>query len=388
MATRRQRQYGNDHGASARRGQTVDIQLDASVNPGNSGGPVVDKKGNLIGIVVSGMPWAPGSTSRSPSASCASSSPAPRSCSAIRSLTFLERTKPRPFEIDAYAFDPRVLDDLAVELALTESADDTRTLDGETEGQSLRGRRPGLCSRSSSTSNRFWSCTRGAGQIKSQLPPGEFSLGSRKFSWLAIDSLVKDGDEWVVSLLDGERFAGKPAGLPSVSFGAGRDDAARDRRSHRGHGSRRRRRPRSRMRSRPIGAHKVFAPIHGRLRIKDTPRGADAAASISRSLRTQIRRPIVIEAVVRETLIVGVSPTGLVWMPAAGAPPGMEDERGRYLLVNGQPWYMRRRRRPHLPILFGVRDCQIRLLWARPEGDGPHNAERVRSTFKKSPEAT
>ena len=36
-------------------GKLSTIQLDASVNPGNSGGPVVDKKGNLIGIVVSGI---------------------------------------------------------------------------------------------------------------------------------------------------------------------------------------------------------------------------------------------------------------------------------------------------------------------------------------------
>ena len=63
---------------------------------------------------------------------------------------------------------------------------------------------------------------KGRGQIQGELPPGELSFGSRKFSWLAIDSLFKDGDEWVVSLLNGERFAGKPAGLPSVRFGAGR----------------------------------------------------------------------------------------------------------------------------------------------------------------------
>ena len=223
---------------------------------------------------------------------------------------------------------------------------------------------------------------KGRGQIKSKLPPGEFSLGSRKFSWLAIDSLIKDGDEWIVSLLDGERFAGKPVGLPSVSFGAGRTTqlATADRIE-------------MRLENAPpteveyeLRAHrgpKVFAPIRGRLRIKNTPRGL--TPSFEQPIaRTQINQPIVIEAVVPETLVVGVSPSGLVWMPAKGAPAGMEDERGRYLLVNGQPWY-NDEGTPQLPILFGVRDAQIHLLWARPEGDGPHNAERVAANVQKIP---
>ena len=144
---------------------------------------------------------------------------------------------------------------------------------------------------------------KGRGQIQSQLPPDEFSLGSRKFSWLAIDSLFKDGDEWVVSLLDGERFAGKPAGLPSVSFGAGRTtqlatadriemrlenapstEVAYELQSHRG--------------------PKVFTPIRGRLRIKNTPRGLTPSFD-QPIVRTQIDQPIVIEAVVPEVLVAG-----------------------------------------------------------------------------------
>ena len=99
-------------------GELSAIQLDASVNPGNSGGPVVDKKGNLIGIVVSGMHGGQAQLRHPRQPSCGSSSSGPALVLRNPGLTFSERTKPRQFEIDAYAFDPRLLDDLAVELSL------------------------------------------------------------------------------------------------------------------------------------------------------------------------------------------------------------------------------------------------------------------------------
>lgn len=37
-------------------GKLATIQLDASLNPGNSGGPIIDAKGDVIGIVMEGIP--------------------------------------------------------------------------------------------------------------------------------------------------------------------------------------------------------------------------------------------------------------------------------------------------------------------------------------------
>ncbi len=181
---------------------------------------------------------------------------------------------------------------------------------------------------------------------------------------------------------DGERFAGKPVGLPAVSFGTGRTtqlatadridvrlenppptEVAYELKSHRG--------------------ATAFPPVIGVLRIKNSPRGL--APNFEEPLvRTQLSEPIVIEAVVPQTLVIGVSPNGLVWMPAPGAPAGMEDDHGRYLLLNGQKWH-NEAGMPQLPILLGVRDTQIHLLWARPLGDGPHNPDRVSTNVQKVP---
>ena len=373
-------------------GELSTIQLDASVNPGNSGGPVVDKQGNLIGIVVSGMLMArlnfaiPVSRVREFLSGPALVLRDPR-------LTFSDRTRPRPFEIDAYAFDPRLLDDLVVELSLTDAANDTRTIKAKRMGNRFVAEGP-ACPPDSVPLKPTLVVHKGRRRIPSEIPSGALSLGRRTFSWLAIDSLFKDGDEWVVSLLDGERFAGKPAGLPSVPFGAGRTTqlATADRIETRlehvpptevSYELQARRGP------------KVFTPIQGQLRIQDIPRGLTPSFD-QPVARTQIRQPIVIEALVPDSLMLGVAPSGLFWVPRPGAPPGMENERGRHILVNGQPWYIEQAKHRQadgnggemslLPILLGIRDCQIRLLWARPEGDGPHHAERVAADVQKSPQ--
>ncbi len=50
---RRSLQFGNGHGMKV-------IQTDAAVNPGNSGGALVDLEGRVVGITTAQMPWAKG----------------------------------------------------------------------------------------------------------------------------------------------------------------------------------------------------------------------------------------------------------------------------------------------------------------------------------------
>ena len=139
-------------------GELERFQLDASVNPGNSGGPVVDQRGTLIGIVVSGMAMArlnfaiPVSRVREFLAG-------PALVLRNPGLTFSERTRARQFEIDAYAYDRRLVDGLVVELSLTDSSNDAE-----------RSRRSGSAiilwprarpfRRALLRLDRFWSCTR------------------------------------------------------------------------------------------------------------------------------------------------------------------------------------------------------------------------------------
>ncbi len=251
-------------------GELSKIQLDASVNPGNSGGPVVNRSGKLIGIIVSGVMMArvnfaiPVSRVRDFLAGPALVLSNPR-------LAFSERTAPRRFEIDAYAVEPRNLSGLAIALALTDPAGDTRTIEAKRTGDRYVAEGP-ACPPSEAALKPILVVHKGRARLQAELPPGEFSLGSRRFAWPTIDSLVRDGDEWVVSLLDGRRFAGKPVGLPGVRFGAGRTTqlATADRIEMRVQSA-----PQTEVayEIRARRDSKIFAPVEGRLRIQHAPRG-------------------------------------------------------------------------------------------------------------------
>ena len=359
-------------------GKLAAIQLDASVNPGNSGGPAVDKNGRLLGIVQSGMQGA-GLNFAIPVSVVRDFLSGPALVLRDPIVPFAVRGKPRQFEIDAYAVNHRLLDELTVELSLMDKADNPRTLSAKRAGNRFVAEGP-ACPSDAAPLELVLVVHKGRGKIKAKLPPDAFSIGSRKFAWPDIDSLTKDNDTWIVSLPDGERFAGQPVGLPAVSFGSGRTTqlATADRIE-------------VRLANPPptevvyeLKAHRgptEFTPETGVLRITNSPKGL--LPNFEEPLvRTQLSEPIVIEAVVPQTLAIGVSPNGLVWMPAPGAPAGMEDDHGRYLLLDGQKWHSEPGM-PQLPILLGARDVQIQLLWARPSADAPHNPDRVSFNVQK-----
>ena len=132
--------------------------------------------------------------------------------------------------------------------------------------------------------------------------------------------------------------------------------------------------------------------ISGPLSIAEVPRPLIPNFGVPMP-RSNFRGPIVIEAVVAATLNLQITPRGLLVISEKGAAPaGMEDEQGRYLLVNGRPWYPEREggRIPLpdggsaslLPIVFGGREPQFRLLWARQDVNSPHDGARAALTVR------
>jgi S1-C subfamily serine protease len=360
-------------------GKLSSIQLDASVNPGNSGGPVIDRQGNLIGIIQSGVPGAmlnfaiPVSVVREFLSG-------PVLVLRDPGITFPDRSKQRSFEIDSYSLDRRGLDEISVELSFTEAGGQPQMLAAKRRGDQFVAE-GSACLPTPAPAKPILIVHKGRGHRKVNLPSGDLLLGNRRFAWQTIDSLVKDGNVWIVSLLDGKRFATQKVQLPSASFAPGRTTqlATADR---------------IEVRLETVPATEVtyeiqarrgpteFSPIHGRLRINRTPEGMSPAFDQPID-RARLGEPIVVEGIVRESLILGVAPNGVVWGPTNGLPSGFVDVlHGLYLLVNGQRWYATAVP-AHIPILLGMRDCQIQLMWSRPAAGGPHNPDRVSVEVQK-----
>ncbi len=88
-------------------GKLEAIQLDASVNPGNSGGPVVDEQGRVVGVIVRGIPGS-GINFAIPVSHVKTFLSRPGLMLASGQLDFVDRHRQRPFDIEVIGVGKRV----------------------------------------------------------------------------------------------------------------------------------------------------------------------------------------------------------------------------------------------------------------------------------------
>lgn len=361
------------------------IQFDADVNPGNSGGPLVDDRGKIVGLVVSGLPGTQINFAIPPRRVQAFLE-GPSLVLRDPGLTFRDREKKRRFEIDAYAFDRRSLDGLSIEVSLSTSPDDRRTFKATRAGDRFVVEAE-PCPPGEAAPEPMLIVRKGRGTVRAALPKADLAIGSRLIPWSAIETIEKDGDEWIVSLLEGERFAVAKLVLPDVTYAEGRTTslATADRievRVDKATVSQ------VDYELQANGGGKDFSPIEGTFRIAGAPRprfpGFDNPLS-----RTEVDLPIVIEAVVTSSLKLQVTKGGIRWLLGEG----LEDDHGRYVLVNGRKWYPEESKFqtvtaegghvPLLPIIIGDRETRIHLLWVRRDSNSAVDSDRVAFDVKK-----
>ncbi|MHC5538384.1 LamG-like jellyroll fold domain-containing protein [Singulisphaera rosea] len=361
------------------------IQFDAVVNPGNSGGPLVDDRGRIVGLVVGGYPGTQINFAI-PAHRVRAFLEGPALVPRNPGLTFHDRERKRQFEIDAYAFDRRSLDGLSIEVSLSTSPEDHRTFKATRDGDRFVVEAE-PCPADEAPPEAMLVVRKGRGTIRTALPKGDLAIGNRMIPWSAIESIEKDGDDWIVSPLEEKRFAVKKLALPDVTYANGRTSALATA---------------DRIEVRvdkptvseveyellPSSGDKDFPPINGTFPIAGVPKpifpGFDSPIA-----RIQGDQPVVIEALVATNMKLQVTRSGIRWVFGEG----LEDDQGRHLVVNGRGWYPGRSKpqapaaeggaSPLLPILFGERESQVHLLWSRRDSNSTVDRDRVGFEVKK-----
>ncbi len=191
------------------------LQIDGPLNPGNSGGPVVDETGAVVGVAVATIPGT-GLSFAIPVSTLREFLERPGLIVRQPDVRYVERAQPAEFEVEVIAFDDAAgVDELVLEVS--ESEQSIREVQGQRDGAVYRFTVPLVAE--PGEDDLLIGVRQGDGTSYHRVPNRTLELGTRTLQLLEVRRIERRADRSIVTTTSGDRFAGSPAGFEALLSG-------------------------------------------------------------------------------------------------------------------------------------------------------------------------
>ncbi len=310
------------------------IQVDAAINPGHSGGPIVDGKGEAVGVIFSGV-LATRVSFSIPASRIREFLKQPGMMVSVPRVKYVNRDEPAPFAVDVFAYEKASIPE-KVELTLYDSDGAGRTI-GAVRNQ--RGFAVTAAAVPETKPERLRLRARiGGVPYEVEVSDGRLDIGSKTY-WLSeLRRIERRGKLHIISTTYGERFVGAigswpplapekgrafdPAGALQIDIHALQPAATF-----------------ARYEMRALREGQQVAFLDGAIEFDGVPFSVDETSDEREDPFETSVGEVLIEARVDGRSDLHLDGDGIYWEHHSGTAPGESDAKGKFVLIDGRKWY-------------------------------------------------
>lgn len=318
------------------KGKLEAIQIDAAVNPGNSGGPVVDDQGRVIGVVVSGVFLASGVSFAIPSDVASAFLSQPAVLMTPASVEFARRGEPQEFALEVFALTAAAEPD-ALRVEFTDAAGTEQNIEARRDGKRFAFEAAPFAASEAASGKLQLACAAGGRRFTVKVDDGSLKIGTKELRLSELRTLERRADAWIATRLSGAKLAGPVSGWPAArdEQAAKVDWAEVDRVEIAVEGA-----VTSEVSASFIAQRrgKTIATVKSAWKLSGSPRRADDDSHHPRDPQAIALDRLEVEVRIDGESFLHLTPDGLFWEHRSFDKPGLPDGSGHKSTVNGKPW--------------------------------------------------
>ena len=361
------------------------IQVDAAINPGCSGGPLVDRQGKVIGVVFAAIPLS-GISFAVPVSRVKDYIKAPHIMVSMPNVRYSERHNKHRIAIELVEMTPSPK---PVSMELTLQGEDTapRTVPLQRNGSTFEAQVE-LFTKPTSAPPLTLKVWRGKVSTLVQVPDQSVQFGAKRLLLSECRLVQRRPDAHLITTLDGEKFAASTNDLPQVKSEGGEIDLKLADRiqvfsSDEANGE---------ISVEVVAKRdgKQIATNSGKFRCSGMPHHGAGEFLADPNPDELPPGSMTIDAVIDGRSTLFVAPNGLFWQHHEGTLPACPDGTRSAVMLNGRKWPLAWQRdfdgdmmSTHLPLKLGTTFYDAKLLSLRDRPDGPHNTLRGAMSLEK-----